>query len=71
MKKSYTIIVGETGNEIGHPRQITIAAAADFCDAAAVRAAKREVAAYRGDGWWMLVRDADGATVAKGGRFNY
>lgn len=59
----YAIIIGETGNERGH---VYSSAYAD--DAAAIRAAKRLCAAYRGDGWWRV--ECDGETVARGGRAN-
>ena len=62
--KSYTIIVGETGNERGHVTDSIHAS-----DAAAVRKAKRLCAAYRGDGWWRV--EYIGSTVARGGRDNY
>jgi hypothetical protein len=70
MQAEYTIIVGETGNEVGHPRLIEISAPHQAAaDDAAASAAKRHCAAYKGDGWWIVKRD--GETVAKGGRFNY
>lgn len=59
--KRYTIIVGETGNEIGH-----ICSSQTCSDAAAVRKAKRLCATYKGDGWWRV--ECEGATVARGGR---
>jgi hypothetical protein len=63
-KQTYSIIVGETGNECGH---VTISS--HVSDAAAVRKAKKSCAAYRGDGWWRV--ECAGATVARGGRDNY
>jgi hypothetical protein len=58
----YITVVGETGNEQGHVAEVSAAN-----DAAAIRKAKRAVAAYRGDGWW-IVRDDSGREVARGGR---
>jgi hypothetical protein len=63
-ERSYQIIVGETGNEVGH-----VTSSSHVSDAAAVRKAKELCAAYRGDGWWRV--ECAGATVARGGRDNY
>jgi len=62
-KQTYRIIVGETGNELGH---VTISR--HVSDRAAIRAAKRRCAKYHGDGWWRV--ESEGATVARGGRAN-
>lgn len=62
--KRYTITVGETGNELGH-----VHTAYHVSDTAAIRAAKRLCAPYRGDGWWLV--ECEGSTVARGGRVNY
>jgi hypothetical protein len=62
MKTRYTVTVGEVGNEIGHTSRHDCAT-----DAGAIRAAKRQAAPYKGDGWWT-VKDADGRPVANGGR---
>jgi len=65
MKKHvYKITVGETGNESGH-----VTRSCHVSDAAAIRAAKRLCAPYRGDGWWRV--ECAGETVARGGRDNY
>ena len=64
VKTSYSIIIGEVGNEVGHV--ITISCVSD---AAAIAKAKKECRAYNGDGWWRVERD--GQTVDKGGRSNY
>lgn len=64
MRTTYLITVGETGNECGHSR-----AARVKDDAAAIRAAKRDVKCYDGDGWWRV--ECEGRSVASGGRENY
>lgn len=61
----YIIIVGETGNEIGHPKTRELAD-----DDAAIAYARRAVSPYGQDGWY-IVKDDRGQTVAKGGRFNF
>jgi hypothetical protein len=62
MKQIYIITTGETGNEIGHSRR-TLAKT----ETSAVASARRDCAAYRGDGWWTL-KTEDGELIAKGGR---
>ena len=50
MKYPYTITIGETGNNIGHPQ-----ASMHATDEAAIRKARllcRET--YDGDGWWLV-----------------
>jgi len=61
-KRTYTVTVGEVGNDIGHVSTHHCAT-----DEGAVRTAKREVAPYGGDGWWT-VETEDGWQVAHGGR---
>lgn len=51
-KKSYEIVVGETGNEIGH-----VAKSLHVSMEAAVRKAKKLCSAYDGDGWWLVRGD--------------
>lgn len=63
MKHAYRIIIGETGNELGH-----VTNSSHVSDAAAVRKAKLLCATYKGDGWWRV--ECEGATVARGGRAN-
>ena len=60
--RAYSITVGETGNEQGHTTTHRC-----MSDDHAIRAARRMVAPYRHDGWW-IVRDEDGRDVASGGR---
>lgn len=57
----YEIIIGETGNEVGHTSKQR-----HDDDRRAVLAAKRAARAYKGDGWW-IVRD-DCGIVARGGK---
>ncbi len=63
-KQVYQIIIGETGNEVGH-----VTSSSHVSDAAAVRKAARLCAEYHGDGWWRV--ECAGTTVARGGRDNY
>ena len=60
-KKVYKVTIGETGNECGH-----VTRSRHVSDTAAIRAARRLCAEYRGDGWWRV--ECEGATVARGGR---
>jgi hypothetical protein len=57
----YKIIIGEAGAEIGHTE-----ACRARSDAGAIRAARRRVAEYEGDGWWIV--RGDGIEIARGGR---
>ena len=61
--KYYRITYGETGNQCGYIRTSKHAS-----DVAAIRAAIRLCAPYKGDGWWRV--ECEGATVAHGGRAN-
>lgn len=54
----YTITIGERGNEIGHAEVNQYASDAD-----AIKAAKKAVAPYNGDGWFKVT--CQGQTVAK------
>ena len=54
----YTITVGEVGNEIGHE-----ATTQHATDADAIKAAKKAVKAYNGDGWYKIT--CQGQTVAR------
>ena len=56
-KQSYTITVGEVGNNIGH-----VNVSYHVSDKAAVRAARRTARAYGKDGW-LMVADAFGNLV--------
>jgi hypothetical protein len=60
MKTRYTVTVGEIGNEVGHESTHNCET-----DAGAIRAARRAVAPYQGDGWWR-VEDETGRPVANG-----
>jgi len=62
MKSKYIITVGEVGNEIGHGSE-----SRHVNDEAAISKARREVAPYHGDGWW-IVRTEHGEWIASGGR---
>lgn len=53
----YTITIGEAGNEIGHATTGQYANDAD-----AIKAAKKAVKAYNGDGWHKVT--CQGQTVA-------
>ena len=54
----YTITVGEVGNEIGHATTAKYAT-----DAEAIKAAKKAVNVYNGDGWYNVT--CQGQIVAK------
>lgn len=58
-KSTYTITVGEVGNEIGH--QTT---GQYLSGDHAIRAAKRAVACYKGDGWYTVTNDR-GEVIAR------
>jgi hypothetical protein len=62
MKTNYIITVGEVGSEIGHELP-----SEHVNDEAAIRKARREVAPYHGDGWWLVTTD-NGLHIASGGR---
>lgn len=63
-RRQITIIVGETGNEIGHVETCHVT------DAGIRRAMRRRVAAYDGDGW-AIARDAAGREIDRIGRFGF
>lgn len=58
---AYQIIIGETGNEVGH-----ISTQMHPDDRAAIMAAECAAKAYNGDGWW-IVKD-EGHIIARGGK---
>ena len=61
-KQIYIITTGETGNTQGHSRRTL-----SICDRTAIATAKRDCAAYKGDGWWRVSRET-GEPVRNGGR---
>jgi len=65
----YRLVVGEVGNEQGH-----IVPCKAQTEAGVMRAAKRAVAGYRGDGWCMIqaqTESGDYMRIATIGRTRY